>query len=338
MQLHKILGVTCLGLLCCISIAWVYQAKQEPTKKQKNFPLDDYFLGDPRYFPDGKWIVTRGAQITIWDLKSGKPVRTLDNARDLYCLAISPNGKRILAGSSAGTIGLWNTESGKRIFWDNPNQSWIFHCAFSSDGQMAMTAGSRASPTIWDAREDKFKVHSVCQGHSGGVGSVAFSKDSKLVISAGKEVILWEAPSGKLLRKLDHEKGGTVGFSDDGKSIYCRGRESQVWDLQMFKVISKVALPEKPIPIDSPFCYSPKADLMIWGDNKTDNAIWNALTNRVLRKLEKTSITFDQDYGFQGWDFSPDGKTLVATYKDSFYFWSVESGKLERMIKTERPY
>ncbi|MBI3726446.1 hypothetical protein HY251_21190, partial [bacterium] len=103
--------------------------------------------------PDGKLALTGGggahsdSQVKLWEIASGKLVRTLDldetAGRDgVFSLAFSPDGKRGLVSGLA--LELWDVESGKCL-WSLKRASGAGAAAvFSPDGKIVVEGGESA--------------------------------------------------------------------------------------------------------------------------------------------------------------------------------------------------
>jgi RNA polymerase sigma factor (sigma-70 family) len=67
--------------------------------------------------PNGKTLAaTDGEDIRIWDMATGKVIRTYHgHASHVYCLAYSADGEHLASGSSDKTIRLWDTATGKEL-------------------------------------------------------------------------------------------------------------------------------------------------------------------------------------------------------------------------------
>lgn len=59
------------------------------------------------------------------------------------------------------------------------------HVAFSPDGRWAASAGWDSAIRIWEGRTGKFVA--TLRGHVGAVYRIAWSSDSRMVVSASKD-------------------------------------------------------------------------------------------------------------------------------------------------------
>src|SRR5262249_7336766 len=108
--------------------------------------------------PDGKTLATAtvtSAFVTLWDLATGEPRRTLTRRHDprgvvVEGLAFSPDGK-ILAGGGARTADLWDVARGTWLrSLDSGHDTWARVVAFSPDGKLLATSGLDSPVFLWD--------------------------------------------------------------------------------------------------------------------------------------------------------------------------------------------
>jgi WD40 repeat protein len=112
------------------------------------------------FSPNGRYALTGGYGLKLWDLRTGKLVRVLAKARRKEYwypqMVFSPNGKLILTGGK-GPVGLWETATGKRVRWligkgvRYPTMS----VAFGPGARLAATAGDGGIIKIWDVAKGK---------------------------------------------------------------------------------------------------------------------------------------------------------------------------------------
>ncbi|MBI3726182.1 hypothetical protein HY251_19810, partial [bacterium] len=65
---------------------------------------------------DGKRAVSGGedGNLVLWEVPSGRELRTIENGASVYACAISPDGRLALTGSGA-IVKLWDLETGKLV-------------------------------------------------------------------------------------------------------------------------------------------------------------------------------------------------------------------------------
>ena len=203
---------------------------------------------------DGKRIISgsgnhRGeadeGEVKVWDAATGKELLGLRQGT-VKCLAISPDGKRIVSGgfvSIWGTLTLWDTDTGKQIFALNKGHTGaVTGVALSPDGQQLVSTSHDGTLKIWDAATGKelrtitpscdqiHKVFDLDQGKLVTVPqkkcqmyTVVFSPDGQQIACGGwdRSVKVFDAKSGQEARTFRGHEGSVrgVAFSADGKRL-----------------------------------------------------------------------------------------------------------------------
>ncbi|MEM1008472.1 MAG: WD40 repeat domain-containing protein, partial [Myxococcota bacterium] len=84
---------------------------------------------------------------------------------------------------------------------------------------------------IWE-RASKRNVHTLTGGHKERVRAIAFSPDDRIIATGSEDdqVILWQASTGTLIRKIKPEKGNvySLAFSKDGKLLFVGTESSSI--------------------------------------------------------------------------------------------------------------
>jgi tricorn protease-like protein len=148
--------------------------------------------------PDGKTLAVGRAVISLWDVESGKAVKTLEGHPDFVrALTFSPDGKRLASASMDKTIRIWDRETGKEAFVLKPegfafyaDGEWVTApirlpataAAFSANGKFLATAGADRIVRVWDAEAGTLKKE--LKGHRSAVTAVAFLPDGSRLISS----------------------------------------------------------------------------------------------------------------------------------------------------------
>lgn len=110
------------------------------------------------FSPDGAWLATASADesIKLWDLATGKEVRTLDgHSRPVNSLAFAGSGKWLLSvcGGRAvdgNELKLWDVATGKDLVTIPAHDARINQLALSADEKQLATASVDKTVKIWD--------------------------------------------------------------------------------------------------------------------------------------------------------------------------------------------
>jgi WD40 repeat protein len=189
--------------------------------------------------------------LNLWDAETLTLKQTLGLGDQSHwtCLAFSADGRLVAAGDAGRKIvNLWNAQTGslERTLDTGQAQSWSV--AFSTDGKTLVVGGERDDRTpdsfkdvslvsgqlqLWDAQTWTLK-HVLKQENY--VSGVAISPNGKLLASAGRGVLLWDAQTGERILALPglNSPTRTVAFAPDGLTIAAGAKDGKVrlWDVQ----------------------------------------------------------------------------------------------------------
>jgi WD40 repeat protein len=215
--------------------------------------------------PDGKGVVTGGDNglARIWDAASGQVLLTLQGPSSLpvfgasmagllstplsptpvlaastlypgrtghtgrvWALAVTPDGRQLVTGSSDRTARVWEAKSGGQLLPPLQHNDEVTTLAISGDGKQLVTGhGLFGVVTIWDTATGRQwqilgSTHNV-------IRSVLFTPDGKRVVAGGK---IWDTASGREIPT--HIGGPCVAMSADGKQLATGSWEgtANIWD------------------------------------------------------------------------------------------------------------
>src|SRR5262245_60281560 len=119
----------------------------------------------------------------------------LKGHKDLVrCLAYSPDGRTLAAGSNDKTVCLWDLPSGERKPSPKPHKRIVYSVAFSPDGRTLASGSADRTVRLWDVAAGE--VRETIEAHPTSVTTVAFSRDGKrLLTGSGNPQGDW--PEGK---------------------------------------------------------------------------------------------------------------------------------------------
>jgi WD40 repeat protein len=307
--------------------------------------------------PDGRQALTCSADGTarIWDADTGKELRVLRADKIPVVIAqFSPDGRRILTVSAAhynhdpgavGTTGggasgagaeahwqrevpaarLWDAATGRLIATWRPTRTERYSLQsplsveFSPDSRLVATAfGLSPDNAAWVHDAQTGKEVARFTGHQEHVVAVAFSPDSRKIVSASVDETarIWDVASGKLLQTLRGHSTALVSarFSPDGMQVLTFGAGVRF----------------RPQNVSKGF------------DTYEDAAarLWDATTGKELRSLK-----WPGEYRGCSWTaaFSGDGRRIVTAGGDPstlrtpphFAIWDASTAKPLITFKTD---
>ncbi len=182
---------------------------------------------------------TERGVVKIWNAATGDEVGPLEeHAREVVCVAFSPDNKRIAYGCVDGVVKICAADSRKVVAEFKVHKLGIRCLAFSRDGKKIVSGagslGERSQVKIWNA-ENGAEIRDFGD-HDPGIHCVAFGARSDWIAvgSSASIIKIYDANEGSLLRDLaGHTKGVLcIALSEDGKRIATGGadRTVRVWD------------------------------------------------------------------------------------------------------------
>ena len=107
------------------------------------------------FSPDAKRILSVGRKVKLWDAEKGTEILTLKGHKSrVNSGAFSPDGKRIVSGSSDKTIKIWDPSTGQEAITLRGHTSAVTSVAFSPDGKRIVSGSRDKTVIVWDARTD----------------------------------------------------------------------------------------------------------------------------------------------------------------------------------------
>lgn len=158
-------------------------------------------------------------------------VGEINQARALYCIAFSPDGRLVLIGR-AYNAQLYETATAKPVGSPLKHKHRVVRAAFSPDSRLVLTASWDNTARLWDTANGKPTGPPL--QHRGILSNAAFSPDGRLVLtgSIDKTARLWQVDTGKPLGPpLQHEYPvEMVAFRPDGHVVAtASGNAARLW-------------------------------------------------------------------------------------------------------------
>ncbi len=164
------------------------------------------------------------------------------------------------------------------------------------------------------------------RGHSGGIFSVAFSRDGRRIVTGSYDQTakIWDAERGKELLTLTGHIWAiwSVAFSPDGRRVITGSGDdtAKIWDAGSGKVL--LTLNGHSLGVKSA-AFSPDGRRVVTASDDHTAKIWDAESGKELLTLTGHSLAVEQAA------FSPDGQWVVTGSDDhTAKIWDVGSGKV----------
>jgi WD40 repeat protein len=90
------------------------------------------------------------SHVRLWDVVAANSLHSCRHEFRVMCLAFSPDGKTVAAGSELGELALWDSATGKLRCYV-PDQPWyVLSIAFSMDGKTLVSTNRAGEVCCWD--------------------------------------------------------------------------------------------------------------------------------------------------------------------------------------------
>lgn len=320
---------------------------------------------------DGKWIAIRGegdATVSIVGISNDEVMRSVKvrNSRrasergTTVGLAFHPDGKLLMAAGSDGLMSVWDVESMRMSNVLPITMRDVRQVRATVDGQWIVVAddkkimgfnaedfvkpaASMDSPIVrsrnpWlPSGPSGFSLPTaVLEGHREFVQDVEYSRDGRLIASAGddQQIIIWNADTGEMIRALKGHSGRvlSVAFSSDAKRLVSGSDDNTVrlWDVESGEMLKVLGTHKELI---RGVAYSPDDKWIVSAGGAGFEAqliIWNAQTGREHHEVKV-------DTNVESVEFLPDGNAFAAAlFNGEVQIIDPLTGKRRQAFKANR--
>ena len=200
------------------------------------------------FSPDGKFLAigggepSRGGEIKIWDIQSGKMAREFPNIHSdtVLALAFSADGKFLASGAADKIARITDLASGKVVKSFEGHTHHILGISWSLDGRTLATAGADNVVKVWDVTTGDRKKN--VEGYDKEVTSVRFvGAGDQLITSSGDNKVRLVSIDGKEVRTFpdvaDFVQASAV--TADGKTVAAGGQDGvlRLWSVADGKAV-----------------------------------------------------------------------------------------------------
>lgn len=234
-------------------------------------------------------------------------------------VAVSPDGKEVVAGDNKGGVRAWQVSDGSEIRAYVGHRSWVRAITFTRDGLKMATAGSDYEVRIWESRSGRC-LH-VLRGHSEQVYSVDFDLEGRFLASGGEDgrVVIWDPVHGVRTGGFEIGDGRvrSVRFDPTGKFLAVAAGRLSIWRIpEMTPMVEADPLGR----YVRRATFSPDGSKLAAIDSENKLRILDSITLQAFEQVSSGA-------GANWLEYSADGRVLAAGCEDgSIRRWSVGSG------------
>jgi WD40 repeat protein/serine/threonine protein kinase len=295
------------------------------------------------FHPGGRYLASTGTdekvgKVKVWDWATGRekfagPCGADHDRGTAYCVAFSPDGRRLAAGND-GAVTIFDWETHQPVL--PPLRGHVnkgICVAFSPDGGRLASGSWDGVIRIWDAVTGEL-LRTLSEHHH-PVSALAFNRDGTRLVSAcfDRSLIVWDATTGRRLRTLKGHDGLVLGVAfspdPDGSRIASAGEDKtvRIWETTTGREVLDL---RGHIESSQGIAFSSDGLRLASGSWDRTIRVWDATPVGANERQE--ALTFNRHTG-EVWTVavSPDGRSIASAglggVETPVKVWDVSSGR-----------
>jgi WD40 repeat protein len=270
--------------------------------------------------PDGSQAVSAGFDaLRSWDLASGQQILVFGKTAGSYwSLAISADGRRVIAGSTDKIAQVFDLKTGKLVQKLAGHTGAVWGAVLSADGKRAVTGAWDQSLRVWDVETGEQLGAFV--GVREHVRCLALSPDGKwlaaghFAVANGPGIVrVWNMKTGKEVRAFAGHtmEVSSVAFSGDGKTLLSSSFDKTVrlWDVDNGEELQRFEGHTERVEYAA---FTPDGQRVVSCGNQLNPTVRLSDVASGKQLLETATV----DAGFLSIAVLPDGRQCVTAGRD----------------------
>lgn len=187
------------------------------------------------------WDISTAASTDRFDRRSKVEYTLIGHSAAVRALAVTPDGRHLVSGSSDHTIKIWDLQNRQIERTLIGHESGVWSLSVTTDGQRLVSASDDHTLRIWNLATGREEF--VLVGHGASIWSVAVTADGRYAISASNDRTLrvWDLANGREIRSItghvDRVRAVAVA-ADGGFAISASNdRTLKLWDITSGELI-----------------------------------------------------------------------------------------------------
>ncbi|MBI1747734.1 MAG: hypothetical protein HYR55_14270 [Acidobacteria bacterium] len=236
-------------------------------------------------------------------------------------VAWSPDGRRVVSGSSDGTLMIWSAETYQLITTLRDHESAVLCVAWSPNGRFIASGSMDETVKIWNP--DTYQVIGTYEGHNGRVLTLAIAPDNRRIASGSfdGDVHIWDVQSFERLhaRPNPSSQVWAVAWSPNGRQLAVgMERTAEIWNTETYELTRSLTGYNWYV---YSLVWSPNGDRLACG-GYGEIKIWNTQTYAVLSTIRQLDRILAIEW-------SRDGQRIISGSSDTtILIWNARDYQL----------
>jgi WD40 repeat protein len=263
-----------------------------------------------------------GSQVKIWDVKTGRELRSLATNQIPMAAQFTPDGRFIAIIGTMGETSLWDVQSGNKL-------RDLISSPMSGFTAPVITPGKTPKITMPNMAEFGAMMTNMIGAMSAGTmnqsaTSLAFTTDGRILATGGVEskanIDIAAMMSGMMSGQRPKKGSKTTDSNDMFKDLKVEAvGQVRLWDVATGREIGAIKGHGRGV---SKVAFSRDGKLLASGSTDNTIKIWDVATRTELRTLTGHTA------GIESIDFTPDGRLLASASDDgSTFLWDTKTGE-----------
>ncbi|KAG8701910.1 hypothetical protein FRC09_005065 [Ceratobasidium sp. 395] len=283
----------------------------------------------------GPMWVQYGAQMQGLVVAQGTAIESRDPSalavwrvgREVFSVAVSPDGKRIASAARDCTIHIWDAHNGDIVVGPlKGHTAGVGSVAFSPSSDYLVSGSDDQKILVWDVQSGRIMTGPF-QGHTGWVRSVVYAPDGEQIASGASDCTLriWNVRTGQTaIGPLRGHSAGicSVAYSPDGNRVISGSADStiRVWDARSGHQITGPFRGHTGHVLSA--VYSPDGSRIASGASDRTIQVWDSETGNCL------GVFKGHELGVRSVAYSPDGNRIASSSFDrNIRVWDALTGR-----------
>jgi small GTP-binding protein len=188
--------------------------------------------------PDGCILASpsRDRTVRLWNMESGRVLKTLEHHSSVLCVAWSPDGMTLATGTdNAKKVFIWDATTGRHMKTLDGHWGRVNGVAWSPDGKILASCSDDQQIVLWNTMSGRLLRK--LKGSTTGIQTIAWSPDGRRLCSSTYDIFtLWNPESGEEIRRLKGHNGYvlSLAWAPNGPHVASSSQDKtvRIWDAE----------------------------------------------------------------------------------------------------------